>query len=145
MGLDPRIWGPKGWFFLHSIALNYPKNPTDHDKRNFKQFFESIQYVLPCPQCAQHYSENLQKNPIDPQLKDNISLNKWLVEMHNLVNRHYYKPTITYEDFLKNYKDIYNNSNSSTDMLPQSVDYTNIFIVGCIVVLCMLFVYKKHH
>ena len=64
MGLDPRIWGPKGWFFLHSIALNYPKNPTDHDKRNFKQFFESIQYVLPCPQCSQHYSENLQKNPL---------------------------------------------------------------------------------
>lgn len=138
MGLDPRIWGPKAWFFLHSVALNYPKNPTDQDKQNYKQFFESIQYILPCPQCAKHYGENLQTNPI--QLQSNIDLNKWLVEMHNIVNRHYYKPTITYEQFLDNYKSIYNGGFQS-----DTFNWNHILIIA--VILCLfvgVFMYRQY-
>ena len=25
MVLNPKIWGPHYWFFLHTIAINYPK------------------------------------------------------------------------------------------------------------------------
>ena len=30
--MNPEIWGPPAWMFLHSISLAYPKNPTDVDK-----------------------------------------------------------------------------------------------------------------
>jgi endogenous inhibitor of DNA gyrase (YacG/DUF329 family) len=143
MGLNPTIWGPHGWFFLHSIALNYPKNPTDKDKENYKIFFQSIQNILPCPQCAKHYSENLKTNPIESKLDNNISLNKWLVEMHNIVNRHYYKPTITYEEFIKNYKYIYNNQ-GATNIFSNSNNHTIILLSVIICILFGLFIYKQY-
>ena len=37
--MNPKIWGPGGWLFLHSITLNYPENPTENDKMYHKNFF----------------------------------------------------------------------------------------------------------
>ena len=30
--MDPLIWGPHAWFFLHSITLVYPDNPSEQEK-----------------------------------------------------------------------------------------------------------------
>ena len=37
--MDPEIWGPSTWIFLHTITLNYPNNPTIYDKQNYKNFY----------------------------------------------------------------------------------------------------------
>ena len=34
MDLEPNIWGPHYWFFLHSITFTYPKKPTSATKKN---------------------------------------------------------------------------------------------------------------
>ena len=39
--MDPRIWGPPAWTFLHSVTLAYPDNPTETDRTNYKKFFNS--------------------------------------------------------------------------------------------------------
>ena len=39
--MDPKIWGPPGWLFLHTITFNYPTNPTEEDKKYYKNFFYS--------------------------------------------------------------------------------------------------------
>ena len=31
--MNPSVWGPKLWFSLHTITLNYPKKPTYKDKK----------------------------------------------------------------------------------------------------------------
>ena len=33
--LNPEIWGSKGWFFLDSIMLSYPDQPSDLNKEHF--------------------------------------------------------------------------------------------------------------
>lgn len=109
MGLDPNIWGPKGWFFLHSIALTYPPNPTDEDKKNYKVFFETLGGVLPCLDCQNHYKKNIKKLPIDDNLENNKKLNRWLVEIHNEVNKSTGKPLVNYNEYIENYKKIYEN------------------------------------
>ena len=68
--MDPKIWGPSGWLFLHTITFNYPTNPTEEDKKNYKLFFESLKNVIPCPICSEHYKENLKKIPIKLNSKD---------------------------------------------------------------------------
>ena len=83
--MNPIIWGPGAWTFLHSITLNYPENPTDKEKMFHKNFFLNLQNVLPCPSCAQHYSMNLKKFPIDPALESRELLVKWLIDIHNEV------------------------------------------------------------
>ena len=63
--LKPKIWGPHGWKFMHFVSLGYPDNPTDQDKQNYKNFYYSLQHILPCEKCAQNYKHNLAKYPID--------------------------------------------------------------------------------
>lgn len=43
--LSPEIWGHNGWFFLDSICLSYPLNPSNEMKENCKSFFI---YYLKC-------------------------------------------------------------------------------------------------
>ena len=37
--MDPTVWGPKLWFVIHTVALNYPDNPSYDDVRNTENFF----------------------------------------------------------------------------------------------------------
>ena len=66
--MDPEIWGPNAWIFLHTITLNYPNNPTMYDKQNYKNFFVNLHSILPCDWCSKNYKHHLQKYPIDNYL-----------------------------------------------------------------------------
>ena len=41
-GLISKIWGPGLWIGLHSISFGYPINPSEEQKKNYKQFFELV-------------------------------------------------------------------------------------------------------
>jgi mitochondrial FAD-linked sulfhydryl oxidase len=86
--MNPKVWGRRAWFFIHSVALNYPILPTEKDKENYKTFFSILQYILPCPVCANNYKKYLLEVPIT----DDVLLNKrnlflWTVKIHNKVNK----------------------------------------------------------
>lgn len=99
MGYNPQIWGPEGWHFIHFVALNYPINPTDEDKRRYNSFFQSLKHTLPCEGCSYNFGEKLKKHP--PRLEDRKSLFEWTVDMHNEVNISTGKPKITYDEAIK--------------------------------------------
>ena len=90
--IQPDIWGPHGWKFMHYISLGYPMNPSENDKLNYKNFYYSLQYVLPCEKCQINYRRNILENPIDKFLKDRKSLTKWVIDIHNKVNQETNKP-----------------------------------------------------
>ena len=46
--MNPEVWGPGAWKFLHSITFYYPKEPTSRDKEYHAKFFTSLQFVIPC-------------------------------------------------------------------------------------------------
>ena len=97
--LGPDTWGPVIWHALHYITLGYPTNPTIEQKEKYKQFFTLISDVLPCSICANHYSENLIKIPLNDQsLENKETLIKWLIDIHNLVNESKNKPIISYDE-----------------------------------------------
>ena len=122
-------WGPKLWYSLHIITFNYPDTPTIIDKQNFETFFTSLQYVIPCSLCRQHYKEHLEKNPIRPHLENKIVLSKWLVEIHNQVNIMLGKPIMKFEDVIK----LYTKNNNRT--------YKWIIIIIIILILFILYYY----
>ena len=41
-GLDPTIWGPHFWFFLHTIAMTYPIRPNDITRKKYYEFIMNI-------------------------------------------------------------------------------------------------------
>ena len=58
--MNPEVWGPGAWTFLHSITFQYPEKPTDIDKQKYYTFFNSLKNVLPCPVCRDHYNKNFE-------------------------------------------------------------------------------------
>jgi hypothetical protein len=126
-------WGPKLWYSLHVITFNYPDNPSIFDKQNYETFFTSLQYVIPCSICREHYKKNLEKNPIQDHLSDKVSLSKWLVEIHNQVNIMLGKPTMSFEEVVK----IYEKKNS------QTFNYWYILILIVVIIIGYYILIKK--
>tara|TARA_B100001094_G_C17730577_1_gene576384 strand:+ start:225 stop:638 length:414 start_codon:yes stop_codon:yes gene_type:complete len=125
---NPEIWGPGAWLFLHTITLNYPTNPTFEDKENYKNFFISLKNVIPCKNCAKHYSENLNNFPIDDSLNSKEDLVKWLIDNHNKVNVKNKKRKYSYNEVIEKYEKLYS---------PKS----NCFMILAVIVLILFGIY----
>jgi hypothetical protein len=132
--MDPNIWGPKAWFFLHTITFNYPENPSEEDKIIYSSFFNSLTNVLPCSVCANHYKENILKHPIEDNLDKKDDLVKWLIMIHNEVNESNSKPTLTVDEVLDYYREQYEiHSKLSVDK-EMPVSYLTLFLL--FIILC---------
>lgn len=99
--MDTALWGDAGWKFLYAIALNYPDRPDYDVIQHYKQFFTSLQYVLPCEKCKLHFSNILQSNPIDPYLVDSDALIEWILLVDNKVRKDNGKDPQTTDQVLK--------------------------------------------
>ena len=53
--MQSQNWGPHAWNFLHSVSFAYPIEPTLQDQQNYKNFYHSIQFILPCSFCRSYY------------------------------------------------------------------------------------------
>lgn len=94
------IWGPYFWYLFHFITFNY-----DHEKiQIYKQFFNNIKYILPCPICRTHYSKFIDKYKPDKYLNSKDNFIKWMIDFHNIVNKGLKKKQINYSDALNLYK-----------------------------------------
>ena len=102
--MNPKFWGPHGWIFLHSVTMNYPKNPSNDDKQLYRNFFSSLTRVLPCEKCAYHYKQHIKDDPIEPVLENRDKLVRWLIKIHNKVNADLGKPHYSYEQVIEEYK-----------------------------------------
>ena len=102
--MNPKFWGPHGWIFLHSVTMNYPKEPSESDKVIYRNFFSNLTRVLPCEKCAYHYKQHIETDPIEPALENRSKLVRWLIKIHNKVNDDLGKPQYTYEQVIEEYK-----------------------------------------
>ena len=66
MVLDPKIWGPHYWFFLHTVALNYPLYPNEISKKKYYDFIENFSLFIPIPDIANSFSNILDEFPVTP-------------------------------------------------------------------------------
>ena len=107
--MDPTIWGPHLWFFMHTLSLNYPDNPTIIDKKNNYDFFFSLTKIIPCIGCRNHYTEFFNKNPINNYLTTKTKLIEWVTKAHNNVNKLNNKPIWSIDKVVNHYKNIYMN------------------------------------
>ena len=96
------IFGPTAWQFLHYVSINYPDYPTLQDKINYKNFMISIQYILPCNLCSVNYKKHLEELPLTDEILSSRDLFiKWVIDMHNIVNKIKNKPILSYDDAIK--------------------------------------------
>lgn len=134
--MDPEVWGPSTWIFLHTITLNYPHNPTMYDKQYYKNFFINLHYILPCEWCSNNYKQHLQKYPIDNYLNTKKNLVQWLINIHNEVNIIFNKNTIDYSEFINIYKNIYNRKKTFFTSY-NIILILCVFIIITLIILCI--------
>lgn len=146
INLGPNVWGPYGWKFLHFITIGYPENPSNQDKLNYKNFFQSLGNVIPCPTCAQHYKQHLNMYP----LTDNILSNKknvinWLIDVHNEVNKTLNKRTYTYEEGIDLILSNFNNGNCLINIINFYNKYQYLIIPIFILLLIVGLKFRKKY
>lgn len=147
---NPSIWGPKAWFFLDTIILSYPQNPTTECKEQFKTFFMNIGKMLPCEGCRNNFDVHVRKNPLrEDMLESRDKLINWWITIHNMSRFSMNKEQIRNIDFMKYYNESYN-GNGQLDYTVKNVDIiksnnsdTDVLNIIYIILLAILILFFK--
>ena len=85
---ENKEWGPLLWAVLHGLAEKAGKsNPLflHEELYGWLIILKELQYIIPCPDCREHYKEYYLANPLTKtNIIDNIRV--WLFNLHNKVN-----------------------------------------------------------
>ena len=131
MALDPKIWGPHYWFFLHTVTLCYPLRPNAVTKKKYYEFVNNIPLFIPNENLSSEFSKLLDEFPVSPYLDTRETFVKWMHFMHNKINEKLEKPQITLNDFFVEY---YNQYKSQDEKLAEYYKLREKFIYGGILV-----------
>jgi len=88
------VWGPAAWFFLHSMAMAYPKKINDNNPEHVKiknsmfVFLSNLGNVLPCQLCGISYNEYIKipELSIWNHLDKRSNLFYFIYKIHEKVN-----------------------------------------------------------
>ena len=106
-GMLTTVWGPSLWHTLHTMSFNYPVNPTEKNKREYKQFIYGLRCTLPCGKCRKNLKKNLKDLPLTRKdLKNRESFSRWMYKLHELINKMLHKKSnLTYDQVRDRYED----------------------------------------
>jgi hypothetical protein len=107
MRLDPTVWGPHYWFFLHTVAHSYPKNPNAVTKRKYYDLIINMPLFIPHDDMGDTFAELLNKYPVTPYLDNRESFMRWVTFIHNKINNIVGHPEISYLESLDRYESYY--------------------------------------
>ena len=101
--LDPKVWGPHYWFFLHTIALTYPISPNEVSKKKYYELIQNLPLFIPNKDVGNHFSKILDKYPVTPYLDSRQSFQKWMHFIHNKINQKLGVPEISFTQSIDDY------------------------------------------
>ena len=105
--LDAKVWGPHFWYFLHTISLGYPHNPTSAEKRQYYNLVQNLPLFLPVSDISKSFGHLLDMYPVTPFLDSRESFVRWMHFVHNKINQKLEKPVLSIEGFYKEYYEAY--------------------------------------
>jgi len=140
MVLDPKVWGPHYWFFLHTISMSYPLRPNSVTKKKYYEFIQNLPLFIPVENIASDFSKLLDQYPITPYLDSRDSFIRWVWFIHNKINEKLEKNKISLNKFYELYYEEYKPKdikNREMNRLKNKVIYLClvIFFVAMIVYL----------
>ena len=109
--LDPKIWGPHYWFFIHTVAMTYPIRPNAITKKKYYEFIQNLPLFIPVENMSGEFSKLLDKYPVTPYLDNRESLIRWTHFIHNKINQKLEKPQISLSEFYIKYYEEYKSQN----------------------------------
>ena len=105
--LDPNIWGPHFWFFLHTLAITYPHYPNAVTKKKYYELIQNLPLFIPVESNGKDFIKLLDEYPVTAYLDSRESLIKWMHFIHNKINEKLEKPKISINEFYFRYYEEY--------------------------------------
>ena len=141
--LDPQIWGPHYWFFLHTLSMTYPVYPNAVTKKKYYEFINNLPLFIPIENISSEFQKLLQKYPIAPYLDTRKTFIQWLHFIHNKINTKLEKPIIPIEKFYINYYEAYKSKNIKIVeylKLKKKIVYISLLMI---IIIVIYFLYNK--
>jgi len=105
--LNPEVWGPHYWFFMHTVAYSYPESPNNITKRKYYDLITNMPLFIPDAEMGNKFAQMLDKYPVSPYLDSRESFMKWIHFIHNKVNEMLGKEHMPYLKSLETYENAY--------------------------------------
>ena len=140
--LDPKVWGPHFWFFLHTLAMNYPLRPNTITKKKYYDLIHNIPIFLPVESNMSSFSKLLDKYPVSPYLDSRDSFIRWIHHIHNKINEMLEKPKIPLNQFYTLYYEHYKPNN---EKMKDFYKIRGQIIYICVIILLIVFIYYIFH
>ena len=87
-GMLTTVWYPSLWHTLHTMSFNYPVNPTNDEKKQYRDFIISLQHVLPCKYCRMNLKSNFKSLPLTMEkMKNRDTFSRYIYDLHELINK----------------------------------------------------------
>ena len=100
MNIDPKIWGSRYWFVLHTITFTYPQYPNDTCKRKYYDLIQNLPLFLPHEEISKEFSYLLNLYPVKPYLDSKSAFVRWMHFIHNQINKKIGKEEFSYNEFI---------------------------------------------
>jgi hypothetical protein len=128
-GFLTSVWGPPMWHALHTISFNYPVDPTQEQKKQYRDFILQLQYVLPCKYCRINLEKNFKQMPLTwEDMKDRFTFSFYIYRLHEMVNQLLGKKSgLSYEDVRDRYENFRARGCSTSSSLVSSKDKTSSY------------------
>jgi len=141
---DSHIWGPHFWFFLHTIAMNYPKRANEVTKRKYYELIQNMPIFIPNVEMGDRFSRLLDKYPVTPYLDKRESFIRWTVFIHNKVNKIIGKPEMELEEAIDNYNRAY--VPEKLELYGETTIRKNVvYLYSAIIFALLLILYMVYH
>ena len=109
--IKANIWGQWCWHLMHTISTQDNKEILNENKLCYKKIYTLLGYILPCSICTKHYNEILEKNPIILNKLNRKYIIKWVIKIHNCVNKKIGKNTVHAKDYMNSHHRVDNITN----------------------------------
>ena len=138
--LDPTIWGPHYWVFLHTMSFGYPDHPSSVIKKKYYDFIHNIPYFLPNEKIAKDFTDLLSLYPLSPYLDSRVHFIEWMHFIHNKINEKSGKPPMTLYDMYLTYYDLYK---PKLQTIYETTQWKKKIMYSVIIFLLFIFIYMN--
>lgn len=140
MSINPNIWGPHAWAFLHLMPLSENDTISEDRLKQYDIFYKTLTYLLPCSSCRSHLEKNLAEMPSITSIKNKRDLFNWTVDLHNMVNKSTGKKVEDVEKMYKLWTDISLGKKNINNKYCYTYYLKYILFILFIIVLVILFI-----
>jgi hypothetical protein len=107
MGLNPEVWLPHLKFTLQTMAMTYPKYPTETTNKKYYDFIQNLALFIPLEPIGKNFLKLLDEYPVTPYLDSKMSFMKWINFIFNRIAEQMEKEGEEFYDSIERYYDEY--------------------------------------